>query len=154
MSSEYYAGLMIGFRVNIKQIEKVFGYNTPGKFHMENRYNPRTGRKMKAEKVWDKGSEFIFVLDGKECYDEEFFWRLAKKLHVFINTEEVYFGDKVTVYFGPKSCKEEHSREANGGYSLEQLFSLKEEFNRIKKALRMYGLNPGGPAVFLSGYYN
>lgn len=80
MGINYSFYLALGWEISEAKLDKAFlkqiKHKNEGKFHYEDRFDPKTGAKLeKQEKVWDESPETIvecwFEIDGKKYDDVE-----------------------------------------------------------------------------------
>jgi hypothetical protein len=103
MGTDYYGSIDVGFRFSPETLTMPFGVHREEKFHMEDRFDPTTGKKLKEqEKVIDEDEEVVFILDGEEhAYEYEFYAALCKKLGcTFVDMD--YDEDNHSVFLGVK----------------------------------------------------
>jgi hypothetical protein len=159
MSSDYghyYAGIIIGFRISIKKINEVFAHTTEGVWHMESRYDPKTGKKVGSEKVWELHPEEYYTLNGIK-YDnrDEFFEHLGKSTNSSIYLDELNLGGKEFVYFESDQCTGGAVRAGAGNgtkYLLKQI--LMSDLESIRESLKDLGLEPPDTTIYFSEFYN
>jgi len=66
MSIEYAASIVVGYVVSIEDLFEPFMKEAPEKFHLEDRFHSKTGKKLEPEKVVDREAGWIVVLPGDE----------------------------------------------------------------------------------------
>jgi hypothetical protein len=63
MSTDYDAGLVVGFAIDWNDLKKAVGKPMPEQSHMEDRFDPKTGKPTRREKVVDvEGGMGLFLL--------------------------------------------------------------------------------------------
>jgi hypothetical protein len=78
MSTEYDANYVVGWLLDEDNIPKKYRSFRKEVSHLEDRFDPKTGKKITQEKVIDSEEQDIFVLEGEEYDDSsEFFEHLA-----------------------------------------------------------------------------
>lgn len=106
MGIDYSCSLVYGVELDEKDVHAIFqkSEKVEGTFHMEDRFDPKTGAKMKQEKVWDKKPETHtwYEIDGKKYDDldpEEWESILEKKLGCHVDTSGSFPSGELTYVF-------------------------------------------------------
>lgn len=164
MGIDYSFNLCFGFELDCDIVEAPF-YKTeqdPGLFHMEDRFDPKTGAKVDPVKVWDrKPSPKRWVeVDGEKCGDmdpedwERFF---RKRFDCNVDQYGSWPSGELTYVFYVNTCQP--WREAadygkvtvfNSVISIEEMPSLMVKALKLKEKLEAHGYNPGEPQVFIA----
>ncbi len=157
MGIDYSAEILVGFTLDAETVHKVFQVKTPGKFHMEDRFDPKTGAKLKSEKVWDEHPETRLMYKGEEYYQFEGFEELLEELiDCQVSTIGSYPCGKLEYVFHPAMPSPSNGGEDMGkvtfgpSYWYKDLLPLEPRFRRIKAALKKIELDVGEPEVKLS----
>jgi hypothetical protein len=167
MSVHYTFYHRVGFNVSVEHLKQVFGHKNvtheEGSFHMEDRFDPKTGVKLDPVKVWDKKpkthTERWWIIDGERFDDWE--------------------DDPMTRVFEEKlGCHVDYYRQADGGEDPSFGFYLHDPNNddqidegkfaihnltmdyaavcamqpklaELKQKLQAMGIDPGEAQVFL-----
>lgn len=69
MSTDYFAGISIGYRIRIDTILKIVRHPVEEKSHEEKRFDPLTGEFSHNEKVIDQEAGWVYRWGGKEYED-------------------------------------------------------------------------------------
>jgi hypothetical protein len=160
--------LIFGFELSEEEVKKKFRktVSNPGVFHMEDRFDPKTGKKLNPVKVWDNhpSKESYLVIEGyefNEDYDDDFIYLLSKKFnchvehngnfssgelvyHFYVN--EVLFDDKNITKFGRITIY-------NDSISLDEINKLEPKALILKNKLESEGFKVPKPRVFLAQRY-
>jgi Domain of unknown function (DUF4419) len=76
MGIDYTASLVYGFEIDEDDVQRIWrkSEKDPGEFHMEDRFDPKTGKKIKQEKVWDRkpSTKSWYEMNGKKIDDLDF----------------------------------------------------------------------------------
>ncbi len=152
MSTDYDSMTVIGFVVPAEEAFKKFIVKRPGVFHMEDRFDAKTGKKIAPEKVIDEDDGLALVIDGEE-YDfvpgnDEFsiFSNVgdedADAIASIVKCRGFVTGDfhqgNVYACFMPNKL---HS--VDGVYAIKDVIKAQKEIARIGKALKKLGIDPG-----------
>jgi hypothetical protein len=143
MGIDYDFRLAVGFRVTSQEIEETFGEPREEDFHMEQRFDPRTGKRLEDEKVVTRPAGLNLVL--RDCeFDsvEELVDAMAGEVGAVSYPCGSYMGgDEFDFIIGPKvpdeatSGFEDSHITVDGGFPFERLAELGPELARIKKEL-------------------
>lgn len=161
MSIDHDAVTVIGFYASFETFFKPLMVESEEVFHMEDRFDPKTGKKLKEqEKVVDREAGFDIVIgdqkfEGPACYDDlEGSWSPEDDLMEAIGehldcsvsyTGDMYNGCCFFITFEPKQLKSKDDE-----YQLKDVIKLADEFERIRKALKKLTKADPGPAVITS----
>lgn len=101
MGIDYSFWLVIGYKIDSANLPESMVRRTEEKFHMEDRYDQRTGEKLVPVKVVDEeGGEEVYHVNGKECVDTyELADALAKELGCSVEIDHGYSGDNFDITF-------------------------------------------------------
>jgi hypothetical protein len=166
MSTSYSFYLRVGFKIPIEDLKKPFQHkketHEEGSFHMEDRFDPKTGAKLAPVKVWDKKpetqTEHWWVIDGERFDDWEgepmagFF---AKKLECRVDYYWQAYGDDWGYGFYLHDPNNDE-RIDEGRFSIhnlsmdyESVCAMQGRLAELKTKLQAMGIDPGDPQVFL-----
>lgn len=157
MSIDHDSMTVIGFVVPVEEAFKKFIVKREGRFHMEPRWDAKTGNPIEPEKVIDEHGGFALVIDGEECCrsyadnkregedeicanvgDDE-----AQAIADLIKCEGFVTGDfmegNTFACFQPSKLK----ATKDGVYLLKDVCKFQKEIERIGKALKKLGIDPG-----------
>jgi hypothetical protein len=159
MSVDYYASLAVGFEVTGEELNEIFGAGLPEISHMEPRFDPKTGRKTKPEKVITQHESRILRLDGEDYEDEHALVEaIASSLSCSYHEVGSHYDDQenMSFIFCPDIKAEfdgfDDSRlTCSGGISYKTMLNLKPELERISKGLKKMGIDPGEAMVTVAG---
>jgi len=151
MGIDYTVRLAVGFRISDADLMKRFAKKEPEKSHMEKRFDPKTGKRLKDEKVIDyEGGEFLYDIDGKEETDEtSLLEQICEKIggkvtYVFDGTG---YNDVTEYIIGPDlpevgEAYEDGKVTVHAGCSLADFGVAVQDLARIRKALgRIFDLD-------------
>ncbi len=155
MGIDYAFNLGIGYILDREDVVAPFRVDVPEKFHMEDRFSPKTGKKLEPVKVVDEEAGEAYVLDGKQ-YEEhwEFFEDLSKKLECDITNQGGYSDDQ-TLYFTVKVEKTDEDTLEDGRITLgpsitfDNITSSRAALTKLAKSLKKLGIEPGVAKVFV-----
>lgn len=149
MSVDYSASLAIGYEVTTEMLER-FKVRTDPVWHMEARFNPKTGEKLPDERIEDEPAGEVYRFGGAEYdYPEDLINDLCHKLNACYHSSMEYYGDTADMYFvvGPRlKSVEDYEGEDIGKLSIygkmdwQDVLALGEELNRIGQELLKAGI--------------
>lgn len=146
MGHEYSSATVIGFVMDQDDFLMPFKTMTEEKFHVEDRFDQRTGKKLKPVKVVDEPSEEGYVVDGEvyECsYD------VMDALSSLVGCDIRQHGNACTgedfmVSVEPKYASALHE----GSVKLAEVPKLMEECLRIRVDFKKrFGMDLGEPVI-------
>lgn len=156
MGIDYSFNLAVGFTVTHEKLYEVFGKEFPPKTHLEDRFNPKTGKKLpQQEEVTDVPGGFSLFFEGKGCIDE---YTLANVICKKLKCSCVQAGSGMTdiceFVFGPSFEKVKNDDDlgfhisVGGGIPFYNLVKEGPELTRIGSALRkMKLIDDDAPAM-------
>lgn len=68
MGVDYRFDLLVGYSVPLKVVEAPYIIEVETKFHYEDRFDPRTGQKLKPAKIIDQRGWKIFSITNRQTY--------------------------------------------------------------------------------------
>jgi len=157
MDLNYNFYLIIGWKVPTKVLEKTFYKEkvttTPGKYHLEDRYDPKSGKKIKPEKVWDekptKNVELWYEIDGNklDCDYYEFIGELEEQLgcQIIDNRDDSCYISILT----DEDLYDCGNIMTCGKISVSKLQTKLEELNVLKTKLESYGIKLKEAEIFI-----
>lgn len=158
MGINYTFTLRVGYSLEQDVVHRVFEKTTPGEFHMEDRYDSKTGQKIGRVKVWDKQPETTFVIDGQE-YDDDMD-AITSALARFLGCDVAVSGSYPTGEFSydftfptrNKSKTIDYGKIdlCNPSMYFSDVVAMEKELWDLKYKMDKLGLNPGNPKVFIS----
>jgi len=152
MGIYYSFNLAVGFICEMDSLTKPFIVVTEDKFHMEDRFDSKSGAKLEPVKVVDERSEMTYVFMGK-TYENQYELREALEEELGCN---IYDGggysDGKTAYisvdFETDDSGEDYGRVCVGGKAtFEEVAKCKEKCIDLKKALNALGVGSLGEAM-------
>jgi hypothetical protein len=156
MGTEYNSSLGIGFRVRYSQLLEKFGRKTSERFHMEDRFDPKTGKKTGPVKVIDQEEMVSFIFDGEDFQDDVYALVEAIQEKVgcahYEEVDETGLEDALYV-FGPNIRTDDEDTFSYGRFNtygpmmVRDIVAVQEELVRIGNRLRAQGLDVGEPVV-------
>lgn len=159
MGIYYSFALKVGYSVSMEEFDKLFRITDEGKFHWEDRFDPKTGKKINQEKIWDQRPRSHYQI-GEDTFDSIFTIcyeanQLEKKLECSIDMTNAN-GEIVHFTLAPphKLNKVEYGNDTltPGPISLNTLQEMLPKLLEIKTRLEALGLQPGDPEVFVSSW--
>jgi hypothetical protein len=155
MGTYYNFNICIGYLVTIpdNMFEVVI---SPEESHLESRYDPKTGLKVKDKKIIDKYKKSIYMVCGKEVEDDSY--GVADTIAEIIKAKAWVLCDNQNrdcVVFGPKlSANEPQMNRIDWGtistgesFDWSLIASQKPELDRIKIELEKLGFKLKEPIV-------
>lgn len=168
MSTSYSFYLRVGFEITEDDIIKTFQHKEesgePGIFHMEDRFDPKTGARIAPEKVWDKRpkahTKKWLEIDGQKIEDfGDNPDQDTSLLETMIGCRVGYFwnstgGNDNSYVFYPHSDGNESLDFGRGSiHNISMLYqdvvNLAPELDRIKEKLQSLGFPVKEAKVFL-----
>ena len=160
MGITYSFRLCVGFEIAQDDIKKCFlkEDKIPGKYHMEDRFDPKTGMKLKPVKVCDVKpiDNSVLIIDGEEIDpDDELEGVLEKTFNCHVETFGSYCAGELTYCF----YLNKPVRSSNGGHPIsiyndsvdvDEVISLESKLITLKNHLQSVGLNVDKPRVFIA----
>jgi len=160
MGIDYSFSLDIGYKISGEDLPDSMRKLTEEKSHMEDRFDPKTGKKLAPAKVVDEeGGLECFLLDGKEIEDTyELAEALADKLGCDVDCEHGYSGEDFSITFSLQLERTDEDdcdwgRVAIGSSILfDEATSAKARaaLKKLGKDLKKLGIDPG-PAKIMIG---
>lgn len=150
MGMEHTSAVIIGFTIEREDFLMPFKVTRPEKFHMEDRFNPKNGKKLKEQaRVVDSEEQEVYVFNGKDYEDaSDFIDDVAGENGCDITMHgDFCTGADLMLAIEPKG--------ANGdGSTFAEIAALAPECERIKLAFKeRYGLDLGEPGIYSLGTY-
>ena len=149
MGTDYSSALDVGFVLPMEDVLRPFTRTTPEMFHMEDRYDGKTGERLKPVKVVDEAEREVYTLGDEETDSAWDFVLdiLAPELRCMANI----FGDLVAssgfVLFGVEVFEDNESGvedldcghySAAGNLSYESVVKAAEEVKALKQLGRQH----------------
>ena len=138
--------LKIGFQITEQAIWKTFAkiIKDPGKFHMENRFDPKTGRPKKPEKVYDINPfEYIeWNIDNQshiELSDEEGFEWVEKVLRKLLKCNVLYEDCMFEIFL----------KESLYSFAINEVVKTLPKLEQLKQKLQSLGLKVKNPEIYV-----
>lgn len=164
MSLDYSLALCYGFEINQEDAKKPYRRSKkyPGSFHMEDRFDPKTGAKVAPKKVWDHSpSEEKWVeINGEEWEDlDPEVWEAFFEEKLGCHVEEfgsVPSGDLSYVFyvnkpgFYKKATDYGRFKVYGDSFTQTELTELAPKALELKRKLEELGYKLGEPRVFIA----
>ena len=145
MGHEYSSSVIIGFTMEQEEFLMPFKTVTEEKFHMEERFNPKTGKKLPDVKVIDQASEDAYLVEG-ETYEYEYdaLDAIASIVGCNISSHgDQVSGDDFMVGIEPKGVDGNED-----GIPLAEIPKLMKDCKRIKTIFsKKFGINLDEPVI-------
>jgi len=157
MGIDYSASLGIGFVVSNDDLLKPFTVETEEKFHMEDRFDPKTGKKLAPVKVIDEEGGETYEFEGERYEDTyELFDAMGKKLGCEIANQGGYSNGETLYVFvdGVEHTGEDDCDDGRFSVGTSVLFDevarQKSALDKLAKAFKKYGIDLGPAKVFVA----
>ena len=166
MSTNYSFRLSVGFEIGYDQILKKYGEYMPEKSHMEDRFDPRTGKKSVQVKVVDHEAG-VRVVIGSESFGQydihEMVEALEKELDAFVEVvNDVMSAGCVGNSFmiSPRGLNFKDPSKAtldygdvmaHGGFLIDDMVRKLPQFEELGLRLKKLGFKPGKLMVRIVG---
>jgi hypothetical protein len=157
MGVDYNGNILLGYTLPSEDVQKIFRVKSPGKFHMEDRFNPLNGEKIAPLKVWDeKPSNGLFYKGEQYEMHEGFEELLEELLDCRVTLVGSWMQGEFEYVFHPEMPSPSEGGYDGGrvsygpSYWFKDFLSLEIRLKRIKGALQKLGLDPGEPEVKLA----
>ena len=154
MSYSFNGSIILGYSIPFYDVQKLFLIKTQGVFHMEDRFDIKTGSKLDQIKVWDKLTQDNLIYKGKEYKSGEEFTELLEEV-VCCRVTEVINDEHQYIFHpempSPSTGGREEDRGVSFGpsYWFKDFVALDMRLKRIKGSLKKMGLHPGEPEIKL-----
>jgi hypothetical protein len=159
MGTDYSSNIAFGFRILASKIEKIFAKVIPGKKHVEQRFDQKTGKRISDEVVVDQEEKTTYEFDGKE-YEvvDELVDAICKKLGCSRSIIGIPGqGDDIDYVFGVKMDESSEIETGTDGgradfgnsYRYTDVLLLESSLTILKAKLRGYKIPVGEATVFL-----
>ncbi len=159
MSVDYNFYLRVGFSLKKEDVEKPYLIKIEEKFHYEDRFDSKTGLKLKPVQIIDQyeGTELNIKINGK-LFEEDLFCLIYETNYfqsIFDCKVSQPFGTNVVNFYlePPNSKNNEHGAHISiysGSIPFSWIEKNKERFEILKNKLKeTFGLDPGEPCVFI-----
>jgi hypothetical protein len=170
MSVEYNFYIGVGCVVKHEDLVKPYSRRVKEKYHMEDRFCPNTGKKLKKVKIidipaydelWYNGEPLKINGNGSVVYRDEVVGDfestalseiIAKDIGCFVIEHGDYYASKNHYLFTPLETNIEwhdisHNISMSGGLALDDVAACKQKCKKIFTQLKKKGLNPQEPRV-------
>lgn len=166
MSIHYSFYLRAGFNVPTEDLKKLFEQKTvtheEGSFHMEDRFDSKTGQKVEPVKIWDKKpktkTERWWVIDGErfDDWEDEIMTRVfEEKLGCHVDYYWQAYGNDPSFGFYIHDPNNDDSMD-EGRFAIHNLSmdyaavcAMQPKLAELKQKLQAMGVDPGEPEIFL-----
>lgn len=165
MGIDYTAKLVYGFEIDQKEVEGIWrrSEKDPGEFHMEDRFDSKTGVKIESAKVWDRkpSTKTWYEIEGKKMdygFDIEEWERfLGDKLGCEVDACGSFPSNELTYVFHVN--KPVHWKEAddygkvtvfNSIIEHKDILVLMPKAVELKEKLEKLGLEVDEPSIFIA----
>ena len=143
MSIDHNASLGLGWVFTREELNKNFEVEVAEEFHMEDRFDSKTGQKLAPVKVIDRVGGNVLMFEGEEMED---IWQLAQELADYVGGRytwegETYYSSDNLFVIGPNLPRD---------FPFEEISKLGPELERIGKNLESLKLDLGGPPQFFA----
>lgn len=153
MGIDYSSSVAIGFRVDADDLQ-VFSKELPEKSHMEERFDPKSGKSIGKVKVVDEEERTSWVLNGEEFdHRSELVDAICGKVNAQSWMDGSFYDDDENMNYviGPnfprKNVRDEGKLTIDGELTLGQVVELQPEIDRIRTELAKLGLKVGAPVI-------
>lgn len=164
MGTDYGAWLVVGFSISYETIQTVLGKVVDEKIRYEDRYDPKTGKKLtKKEKVVEPGDSVLVVPDGEISFEsdsDEIATALGERFECDCEVSARSYGEVYCLSFSSNSEGLEGVQDSDGGefgigcsVTLRSLVVMHKKLQPLKKRLLASGFTDedvGEPRVIIS----
>ncbi len=154
MGIDYECGTAIGFRFTHEELCKPFKQEVAEVSHLEDRFDPKTGKRIAPAVVVDVlGGESLF-LDGEEFeHWQDLSQAVADKLDCRLWIDGDMNGDDPSFVFGLTPVREEAGEDfgpvsTGDHYSFADVAKLGPRLKSLKKRLEALGLEPNEARIY------
>lgn len=153
MGIDYSVNLGIGYILDQEDIIAPFRVEVPEKFHMEDRFDPKTGKKIAPVKVIDAEAGEEYEYKGERFEDTyELFERLGSELGCDINNCGGYSdGETIRVTLDvdtDESGIDDGRFTVGGAAKFDDVTALRAQLTKLKKDFKKLGIDLGEAKVF------
>lgn len=153
MGIDYSVNLGIGYILDREDIIAPFRVEVPEKFHMEDRFDPKTGKKLAPVKVVDEEGGEEFEYKGERHEDSyELFQAIGEDLGCNIDNCGGYTdGETIRVTLEIEtddSGVDDGMFTVGGAASFDDVTAKRAELKELKKRFKKLGIDLGEPKVF------
>ncbi len=166
MSTYYSFSVAVGFEIGFKHVLKKYGRELPEKSRMEDRFDPKSGKKVDPVKVVDRPAGLRVVI-RKRTYDpaedareicEALGREIGAKVQLISDNPECGLDGDDWVLVSPAGLRfkapggiDYGRSSADGGFPVKDLAMALPKFERLKAQLHKLGLRPGDAVVRTTG---
>ncbi len=141
MGTEYINDIGIGFPISDEQIPSKFRETKHEVNHFENRWDPKTGKKLPKEKVIDSLEEEVYVLDGRSYVTiHDFLSAVAKPLGCICAEYGDYVDGSLFYTIELRSVRPDGKESGPDGLAVCDLIKLLPKYYKVRNALRKMGI--------------
>lgn len=145
MGMNWESATVVGFVIDKDDLEMPFKQTVPEEFHMEDRYNRRTGKKLNEQvKVVDKKEYEEFFFNGSSVGDDPS--ELVSCLESEVGCRISMYGnycDAIDLVYAIEPIDAE-----SDSFTFKQIAELEPECERIRKIFKeRYGIDLGEPSI-------
>jgi hypothetical protein len=155
MSTDIDTVIVVGFVVPEEDFLKPLKVYKKEESHLEDRFDPKTGKKLKPQKVVDQEARWVYEFEGGTYEDNQTelglnTWDLldaiGKKFKCFVSFHgNLNWGENITVAVESKKQK----KTQKGGYSFKCIGELpKANLARIAREMKKAGFKLGEPGIY------
>ncbi len=151
MGHEYSSSVVIGFTMDQDDFLMPFKTTTEEKFHMEERFDQKTGKKLKPTKVIDEESIEAYLVDGvthEDSYDA------LDALATIVDCNISSHGNACTGEYFMVGIEPKYACVGEDEVPLTEIPKLMEDCKRIKAIFsKKFGTDLGEPVITSLGSY-
>jgi len=155
MSIDFNFDLAVGFVLDKSDVLAPFGLESDERSHTEDRYDPKTGKKLEPVKVVDDLGGVTYELHGDRYDDEhEFLGALAGELDCSLDFGGNY-SDNETIYasveieFTGEDDLDAGNISCGSSATLSTVIKSKRKVEALAKKLKKLGIDPGVAKVYV-----
>lgn len=169
MSTSYSFYIRVGFQISTNELMSFFKHQAineeEGVFHMEDRFDPKTGVKVEPVKIWDKKpkthTETWWEIEGErfEDWEDEFITKfLEEKLGCGVDAYWQSSGHSDRWLYGFYPHPHNNKVKMGDGYKFsihntnmdyKEVCEMQTKLQELKEKLQAMGLNPGDAKIFV-----
>jgi hypothetical protein len=159
MGIDYNATLEIGFVFKSNEVAKIFKKEIPEKFHLETRYDPKTGAVLKGkEKIIEREGYIEYHFKGKCQPDqEELFASIAQEIRCqYLSFGDMCCGPDYVVFKPNFQARKQYGYDDRGRHTIEgeidvnAIIKMAPILEKLKTRLRKLGLKPRNAEVLVA----
>lgn len=139
-----------GYTVNAEDVYSKYRITFPEESHMEDRFDPKTGRLVGQEKVIDEFETTTYTFDSRHCEEEE---DLEGALADHLDCDVRVHGDTMFFTVNVKQTGEDEfavdDAVTTGSVLFKDVKGLDSKLKKLADRMKKLGIKPGKAKVFV-----